>query len=277
MSISASTGTRAPARGQPAPARGQGYVTAVTAVAGAFMVAAGVWGLVAPGSFTEFVDFPPHEHFVHDAGAFQLGIGATLLLALAWRDGLALALAGFLVANTVHAANHLIDLDLGGHAWDAPGLAALSLVAGVALALRLRQLGYVVGEVAAATSPALAPFARQKTILLTTYRRDGTPVGTPVSIAVDGDRAFIRTWDTAWKVRRMRNHPEVEIAPSTMLGRPTGAAVRARVRLLDGAESARAARALARKHPFLHGLIVPLLHGALRQKIIHYELVPLDR
>ena len=52
---------------------------------------------------------------MHDAGAFQLDIGITLLLAVAWRDGLALALAGFLVANTTHAVNHAVDLDLGGH------------------------------------------------------------------------------------------------------------------------------------------------------------------
>jgi hypothetical protein len=31
-----------------------------------------------------------------------------------------------------------------------------------------------------------------KTILLTTYKRDGTPVETPVSIAFEGDRAFFR-------------------------------------------------------------------------------------
>ena len=41
----------------------------------------------------------------------------------------------------------------------------------------------------------LEPFVRQQTVLLTTYRRNGTPVGTPVHIAVDGDRAFVRTWD----------------------------------------------------------------------------------
>jgi uncharacterized protein len=29
----------------------------------------------------------------------------------------------------------------------------------------------------------LEPFVRQQTVLLTTYRRDGSPVGTPVSIA----------------------------------------------------------------------------------------------
>jgi uncharacterized protein len=47
--------------------------------------------------------------------------------------------------------------------------------------------------------PTLAPLRRTKTILLTTFRRDGTPVPTPVSIAFDGDRALIRTWETAHK------------------------------------------------------------------------------
>ena len=56
---------------------------------------------------------------------------------------------------------------------------------------------------------------RQWAVLLITYKRDGTPVGTPVSIAVEGERAFVRTWDTAWKFRRIRSNPEVEVAPCT--------------------------------------------------------------
>jgi PPOX class probable F420-dependent enzyme len=79
-------------------------------------------------------------------------------------------------------------------------------------------------QVMTAPTPALEPFVRQKTVLLTTYRRDGTPVGTPVNIAVDGDRAFIRTFDTAWKLKRIRNNPEVQVAPSTVGGKPTGPA-----------------------------------------------------
>jgi PPOX class probable F420-dependent enzyme len=43
----------------------------------------------------------------------------------------------------------------------------------------------------------LEPLRRAKTILLTTYKRDGTPVATPVSIAFEGDRAFFRTWHNA--------------------------------------------------------------------------------
>jgi hypothetical protein len=63
------------------------------------MIAAGMAALLAPGWFADAAGFPRHTHFVHDAGPFQLGLGVTLLLAVAWRDGLALVLAGFLVAD----------------------------------------------------------------------------------------------------------------------------------------------------------------------------------
>jgi PPOX class probable F420-dependent enzyme len=258
--------------------RGRGFVIAVTLLAGAFMLAAGVWSLAAPGSFAAAVDFPYAEHFLHDLGAFQIGIGATLLLAVAWSDGLALALAGFLVANTIHAVNHAVDLHLGGHASDPWLLGATSLLVAAALALRLRELGYVVGAVGTATTPELAPFVRHKTGLLTTYRRDGTPVDTPLSVAVDGDRLFIRSYERAWKTKRMRNRPEVEIAPSTGRGRLQGAAIRARSRRLEGAEAREAARALARKHPLLQGVLVPLAHRVGRSRTgrtVHFELVPL--
>lgn len=122
----------------------------------------------------------------------------------------------------------------------------------------------------------LEPFASQWAVLLTTYKRDGSPVGTPVNIIVEGDRAFIRTWDTTWKFRRIRNNPEVEIAPSTAQGNPTGPAVRARARVLTGEESAHAGRLLARKYPVLHGFLVPLIHRLRGNKTVHIELTPLD-
>ena len=75
-------------------------------------------------------------------------------------------------------------------------------------------------------SRLLESFVGQWAVLLTTYKRDGTPIGTPVNIAVDGNRAFVRTFDTAWKLKRIHNNPEVEIAPSTWRGRPTGPAIR---------------------------------------------------
>ena len=126
------------------------------------------------------------------------------------------------------------------------------------------------------TRPTLAPLAHRQVVLLTTYRRDGTPVGTPVSIVVAGDRAFVRTFDRAGKLKRLRRNQEVAIAPATLRGTPTGPAIRARARTLGDAEAARASRALARKHPFLHGLLVPLAHRLRRYRTVHLELTPLD-
>ena len=258
---------------------GSRFVLAVTMLAGLFMTVAGVAALLAPSWFADAAGFPRHTHFVHDAGAFQLGIGVTLLLAPAWRDGLALVLVGFIVANTTHAINHAVDLDLGGHSGDRWGLAALSLLTAVALVVRLREVGWVVGEVTTAATPVLARFVRQKTVLVTTYRRNGRPVGTPVSLAVDGDHAYLRTFEKAGKTRRIRNDPRVDIAPSTARGRPTGPAIQATARRLEGAEVRRAARLLRHKHPLLHGLLVPLTHRLGRAKTgrtVHFKLTPCD-
>lgn len=123
---------------------------------------------------------------------------------------------------------------------------------------------------------SLAPFGREKAALLTTYRRDGTPVATAVNIAVEGDHAFVRSWDTAGKIKRIRNNPEVELAPSTMSGKPTGPAIRARARLLSGDESAHAGRLIARKHPILQGVLVPLFHRLRGLTTAHVELRPIE-
>jgi uncharacterized protein len=111
-----------------------------------------------------------------------------------------------------------------------------------------------------------------KTILLTTYKRDGTPVPTPVSVAFHADRAFFRSYDRAWKTRRLRNDPRVTVAPATFRGRPTGQETRARAALLNGADAEVAARALARSHPVLQGVLVPLVHRIRRYRTMHYEL-----
>ena len=112
-----------------------------------------------------------------------------------------------------------------------------------------------------------------KTIALTTFRRDGTPVVTPVSVAFDGDRAFFRTWHKAWKVKRLGHTPRVEVAPSDLRGQPTGPGIRARARLLGEDEARVAARALARRHRVLQAVLVPLTHRLMRYRTMHYELV----
>ncbi|MEV0317014.1 PPOX class F420-dependent oxidoreductase [Streptomyces sp. NPDC050658] len=127
---------------------------------------------------------------------------------------------------------------------------------------------------AGSTSPALAPFVKQYAVLLTSHKKDGTGVGTPVSIVVEGDHAYVRTYAGSWKAKRMRRNPEVEIAPSTPGGKQVGPEIKARVRLLDqgSAENKHAAKLLTRKYPVMHGLMVPLAHKVKRDTTLHYEV-----
>jgi uncharacterized protein len=120
----------------------------------------------------------------------------------------------------------------------------------------------------------LEPFVEQWGVSLTTYKRVGTPVGTAVNIVVEGDRAYFRTWDTAWKLGRIHTNPEVEFAPCTPLGRPTGPPIRARARVLEGKKSVRAGRLLASKYPIMHGVLVPLVHRLRGNRTVHIELRP---
>jgi len=244
-------------------------------VLGLLTAAGGGWALLSPGSFSEFVNFPPHRHFVHDVGAFQLGIGATLLLAAIWGDAMLVAVVGYAVGGTAHTASHLADGHLGGSTLQTGLIAALTLLAVAAAALRWRARGYLVGDPGPAAAPALAPWRGQKTVRLTTFKRDGTPVGTAVSIAVDGDRAYVRSFEKAWKTRRIRNNPAVTVAPSTARGAATGAEVPGTARRLSGVDGVRAARALRRKYPLLHGVLVPLAHRLGRARTgrtVHFEV-----
>jgi hypothetical protein len=109
-------------------------------------------------------------------------------------------------------------------------------------------------------------------MLLRTRKRNGEWVGTPVNVAVEGDRAYFGTPATAAKVKRLRNFDEVEIAPCTLRGRPTGPALSARARLLEGDEAAAAERRLRAKYPIVYRFSVPIEHRVKRTHGVIYEL-----
>jgi PPOX class probable F420-dependent enzyme len=99
-------------------------------------------------------------------------------------------------------------------------------------------------------------------------------VETPVSIAFEGDRAFFRSYDKAWKTKRLRNNPHVQVAASTLRGKRTGPLLEARATLLAGEQARIAAKALARRHRLLQAMLVPLAHRLMRYQTMHYELRP---
>ena len=116
------------------------FVSVVAAISGGWMVAVGVWALLSPRSFSEWIDFPPyHEHLLHDAGAFQIGIGISVLAALLLSDALVVALLGFVVAGGIHTINHWVDLQLGGHNYDAWLIGSSTVLAAAALAVQIRR------------------------------------------------------------------------------------------------------------------------------------------
>lgn len=113
---------------------------AIAFLGGVFFVALGVWAFADPRGFYEnLAKFPPYnEHLFHDAGAFQIGIGATLLLALRWKDGLAVALGGGSALAIAHAVSHFMDKDLGGKDTDPWFLSFIAALLVIGLVARRR-------------------------------------------------------------------------------------------------------------------------------------------
>lgn len=116
-------------------------------------------------------------------------------------------------------------------------------------------------------------WAKTSTVVLETRRRDGTWVPTAVSLVAEGEHLYFRTYDAAGKAKRLRNFPDVRVAPATLRGRPLAPSVPAHARLLRGEDAEHARALLARRHPLLHGRLVPWMHRRKGWTTLHYELV----
>ncbi len=102
-----------------------------------------------------------------------------------------------------------------------------------------------------AQGPLLGRFsdlASSRRTLVVSFRRDGTPVPTPVWAALDGERAYVRTERASGKVKRLRREPRVLLAPCTVRGRPLRPPVAARGRVLSGEEEPEAEGVLDRRY-----------------------------
>ena len=75
---------------------------------------------------------------------------------------------------------------------------------------------------------------------LATFRKNGVPVVTTVLFALANGRIYVWTTKDSGKVKRIRNNPAVQIAPSTRLGRPLGQIADATARMLSATEQVEA-------------------------------------
>ncbi|WP_394428377.1 PPOX class F420-dependent oxidoreductase [Streptomyces sp. SGAir0957] len=92
---------------------------------------------------------------------------------------------------------------------------------------------------------------RSKYISLTTYRKDGTPVPTPVwHVVRDEHTLLVVTPADSWKVKRLRNNSAVTVTVCDLRGRtaPDATPVTGTARLLDEAGTEDAQALLAKRY-----------------------------
>ena len=102
---------------------------------------------------------------------------------------------------------------------------------------------------------------REQCIALTTFRKTGQAVTTPVMFAQSLGTIYVGTRADAGKLKRLRRNGQVTLAPCTYSGKVTGAVITGKVRILtEPVECTAASTALAKKY----GCMLPLTRNAWR-------------
>ena len=98
------------------------------------------------------------------------------------------------------------------------------------------------------SSQVPTPIQGRKYISLTTFRKNGAGVATPVWFGEQDGNLYVMTRSDMGKTKRIRNNPQVRVAPCTIRGKVTGAEFGATARILPPEEQARARQAINRKY-----------------------------
>jgi PPOX class probable F420-dependent enzyme len=88
----------------------------------------------------------------------------------------------------------------------------------------------------------------QKYISLFTFRKSGAAVPTPVWFGEEDDKLYVKTRNDSGKYKRIRNNPQVRVAPCTMRGKITGPEFAATAGILPMEDWPRAQALIERKY-----------------------------
>ncbi|MBJ8345566.1 PPOX class F420-dependent oxidoreductase [Antrihabitans sp. YC2-6] len=98
-------------------------------------------------------------------------------------------------------------------------------------------------------SNEFAQVGKAQYLMLTTFRKDGTPVGTPLWAAPDGEKILIWTVTDSWKVKRIKRNPDVTLQVCDMRGKLKGdVVVKGRAEILDAKGTDRARSVISKKY-----------------------------
>jgi PPOX class probable F420-dependent enzyme len=88
----------------------------------------------------------------------------------------------------------------------------------------------------------------QRYISLATFRKTGVPIPTSIWFAEEDDKIYFMTNSKLGKVKRIRNNPQVKIAPCTLRGKIIGPEFSATARILPTENTTRIRRAINAKY-----------------------------
>jgi PPOX class probable F420-dependent enzyme len=124
------------------------------------------------------------------------------------------------------------------------------------------------------TSQNLEILKRHQFISLTTFRKTGVAVPTPVWFAVIGDRFYVITDASSGKAKRIRNNPRVQVAPSDVQGKIIGETFSAQACLLTASENRTLEQAFISKYGISQWRQFGLPDGDNLGRRVFIELVP---
>ena len=112
---------------------------------------------------------------------------------------------------------------------------------------------------------------KQKYISVTTFKRSGQGVPTPVWFVLREGKVYFRSEINTWKVKRLRNNNSVEFAPCTVIGKVTGHSFNGTTVLLKSKNANEAMTLIKKKFPLrfrLFKLFSP------KTEYVVYEITP---
>jgi PPOX class probable F420-dependent enzyme len=111
-----------------------------------------------------------------------------------------------------------------------------------------------------------------KYCLLSTFRKNGEAVPTPVWFGLADEKVYIRSEAAVGKVKRIRREPQVHIAPCTFRGRPLGPSTEGRARILTPDESEHAERAITANYGLQRRLYEGTVSRLLYRELLYIEV-----
>ncbi|WP_145274265.1 PPOX class F420-dependent oxidoreductase [Prescottella equi] len=102
----------------------------------------------------------------------------------------------------------------------------------------------------------LSEIGAAKYVLLTTFKKDGSGVPTPLWAAMDGDRMLMWTESKSSKVKRIKNRSRVTVGVCDARGNPKGPQIDATAVVLDDAGTEETRDAIARKYGLIGWIAV---------------------